>query len=186
MRLAVTGALAVFCFLLPWAVRWGRRRRWGKPVTLSLDPDDADPSRVAACLVEIARHLDASPERLSLVVRTDGRQRAVPVLDVDPGDRRLVVRAEGRTPKRVDLRGRWIPDHAVPLPLTRGLRLYFEPVDANRFRVLPAPPFRVPLALHVACSLLATAGVIWVVPEALAVAVGLALGTCCVKTSRLK
>ena len=166
--------------LAPLFVRWMQLRRWGLPVRVVVDPDDPRPEAVAGYFAEIARHLDERPGNLRVVV--DGRNvrgRAI-VLDIDP-DRALRVKVDGHRSHRLDLRGRWIPDHPVPLDLRRAV-LYVKPVDANRFRVATSVPFALPVAVHVCASLLAVAGLVWLRPEALAAALGWALG--CLAASR--
>lgn len=154
-----------------------RARRWGMPVRVTVDPADPRPQDICGYLAEIAQRLDARPERLRVVF--DGRnagRRAI-ALDVD-ADRRLRVSVGGCRPKSVDLRGRWIPDHPVPLDL-RDVVLYVEPVDANRFRVLSAPPFAVPVAVSLACALAATVGAVLLCLPLVATAAGIALGFQC-------
>ena len=93
---------------------------------------------------------------------------------------------DGHRPKKLDLRRRWIPEHPVPLVLWsrrrwRNLRLYIDPVDSNRFRVMSAVSYTPPAWAFVPCSLLAAVAAICLLPECLAVAVGLALGLCLVR-----
>lgn len=174
MRALVVGALFLAAFAAPFLLRWARARRWGLPVSVVVDADDPRPEALAGYLAEIARRLDERPERMRLVFDGRTRERRALALDLLP-DGALRVSVEGRRPKRVDLRGRWIADHPVPLSLRRA-RLYVEPVDANRFRVRAAVPFAAPPALDVLCSLVATAGLVALVPELVALPLGLALG----------
>lgn len=178
MRLALISALFLVPFAAPFLVLWARARRWGLPVRVAMGPDAPRPEDVAGYLAEIARRLDERPERMRIVFDGGGpRDRAVS-LDVTP-DRALRVAVDGHRPRRVDLRGRWIADHPVPLSLKKAV-LYVEPVDANRFRVMTRVPFSAPPLLYVLCSLAATVGVVWLVPELVAPAAGLALGAACV------
>ena len=180
MRTALTILVFLAALLAPLFVRWFRLRRWGLPVRVVVDPDDPRPEAVAGYLAEIARRLDERPGNLRVVF--DGRNvrnRAVS-LDVD-ADRALRVKVDGHRPHRLDLRGRWIPDHPVPLDLRRAV-LYVKPVDANRFRVATSVPFSAPVVLHACASLVAAAGLVWLQPEALATALGWALG--CLVASR--
>ena len=175
MRTAlVVALLAGGSFLVPWAICWIRQIRWGLPVRVTVDPDNPRPADICGYLAEVARRLDERPERMR--IRFDGRNtagRAI-LLDIDT-DRRLRISVEGHRPQAQDLRGRWIPDHEVPLNLRRAV-LYVEPVDANRFRVMSRIPFSVSPFLYVSCSLLATLGVVFVLPELVSVAAGFALG----------
>lgn len=178
MRLALISALFLVPFAAPFLVLWARARRWGLPVRVAMGPDAPRPEDVAGYLAEIARRLDERPERMRIVFDGGGpRDRAVS-LDVTP-DRALRVAVDGHRPRRVDLRGRWIADHPVPLSLKKAV-LYVEPVDANRFRVMTRIPFAAPPLLYVLCSLAATVGLVWLVPELVAPAAGLALGAVCV------
>ena len=163
--------------LVPPFVRWMRLRRWGLPVRVTVDPDDPAPASVAGCLAEIARRLDAHPEPMRVVF--DGRNvrnRAI-ALDIDP-DRALRVSVEGRRPHRLDLRGRWIADHPVPLDLRRAV-LYIKPVDDNRFRVAAHPPFRLHPAVPIVASALVTSGLVLDLSCCLAGGAGLACGCLC-------
>lgn len=174
MRALVTAALFLGAFCAPPALRWWRARRWGLPVRVAVDPEDPRPAAIGGYLAEIARRLDARPERMRIVF--DGRTRDGRAITLDvERDRALRVSVEGFRPRRVDLRGRWIADHPVPLALRRAT-LYVEPVDANRFRVMASAPFSVPWALYALCSVGATAGLVWVVPELLALCAGAACG----------
>lgn len=178
MRLALISALFLVPFAAPFLVRWVRARRWGLPVRVAMGPDAPRTEVLGDYLAEIARRLDERPERMRVVFDGGGsRDRAIS-LDVLP-DRSLRVSVDGHRPRRVDLRGRWIADHPVPLSLRKAV-LYVEPVDANRFRVRTRIPFSVPPLLYVLCSLAATVGIVWLVPELVAPSVGLALGSACV------
>ena len=151
-----------------------RLRRWGEPVRVRVDPDDPRPADIAGYLAEVARSLDASPRRLRVVF--DGRNAANRAISLDlESDRRLRVSVDGHRPRALDLRGRWIADHPVPLDLRRAV-LYVKPVDANRFRVASRPPFRVPVWIYAACSLLAAVALVFLQFEVLAGALGFALG----------
>lgn len=178
MRAALSLALLLAAFAAPFVLRWARARRWGLPVSVAVDPDDPQPADICGYFAEIARRLDARPERMRVVFDGRTREGRALALDLDP-DGALRVSVDGRRPRRVDLRGRWIADHPVPLSLKRA-RLYIEPVDANRFRVRTRIPFSVPPLLYVLCSLAATVGIVWLVPELVAPSVGLALGSACV------
>lgn len=184
MRFTLIALCGVGAFLVLVLCHVWRMRRWGEDVSVFFDADNPDPAFLADCWAAVARQLDARPRRLRLCVRTE-RPLDVPVtMDWDT-DGRIVIDVEGRPPATLDVRRRWIPDHPVPLPLRprflprrRGVRvrLYVDPVDANRFRVmsrLPQPSF---LWVGVACSLLATVGVVFLIPELLALALGTMAG----------
>lgn len=176
----MSAVLFAACFALPFAVRWWRLRRWGLPVRIVVDPDDPRPAAIAGYLAEVACRLDERPERMRLVIEAANAGDRDVSLDFTPAGE-MVVAVEGHRSRKMDLRRRWIPEHPVPLVLwargrRRRVRLYVDPVDANRFRVMSAVPFQVPKELHVACSLLAVAGVFLAAPECLAIAVGLSAG----------
>ena len=174
MRLALSVLAGVLAAALPWALRLWRAWRWGLPVRITVDPDNPSADALADYFATVARRLDERPERMRLVI--DGRTAARRALTLDfLPDGAMCACVEGETPVRFSLRRRWIPDHPVPLDL-RACRLWIEPVDANRFRVMDRVPFRVPGGVYALCALLATAGAVWLAPECLAAAVGLATG----------
>ncbi len=181
MRIALDLALLVACFALPFAIRWRRSLRWGLPVRIFVDPDDPRPAAIVGYLAEVAQRLDERPERMRIDVFAANAQGSTVSLDITPGQA-MAISVDGHRSKTLDLRHRWIPEHPVPLVLwsrrmwRKKTRLYVEPVDANRFRVMSRVPFRVSAALYVACSILATAGAVLLSGECLAVAAGLALG----------
>ena len=174
MRVALSVLAGVLAAALPWALRLWRERRWGLPARITVDPDHPSAAALAEYFATVARRLDERPERMRLVI--DGRTAARRALTLDfLPDGAMCACVEGETPVRFSLRRRWIPDHPVPLDL-RACRLWIEPVDTNRFRVMDRVPFRVPAAVYALCALLATAGAVWLAPECLAAAVGLAAG----------
>ncbi|MGN0846992.1 MAG: hypothetical protein ACI4RA_06365 [Kiritimatiellia bacterium] len=174
MRAALTAVCFLVPFLAPLLLRWWRARRWGLPVHVVVSPEAPSPTEIAGYLAEIARRLDARPERMRIVF--DGRtaRNLAIQLDLEP-DGALRVSVEQHRSKRVDLRGRWIADHPVPLSLRRAV-LYVDPVDANRFRVMSAIPFGIPPLVYVTCSLAATIGLVRLSPELLLLAIGLFCG----------
>ena len=113
------------------------------PVHIWIREENARPEEVAGYFIELARRLDAKPQRMRLVIES-----TVPVsLDFDPTDGNPVISVGGET-FRFDIRRRWIPEHPVPLqlgsvpkdegsvPTRRGRTvLLIDPVDGNRFRV---------------------------------------------------
>ncbi len=182
MRLALSVLAGVLAAALPWALRLWRERRWGLPARITVDPDNPSADALAEYFATVARRLDERPERMRLVI--DGRTPARRALTLDfLTDSEMCACVEGDEPVRFSLRRRWIPDHPVPLDL-RACHLWIEPVDANRFRVMDCVPFRVPWAVYALCALLATAGTVWLVPECLAAAAGLAAGCLMARTVR--
>ena len=180
MRIALDIALFAACAALPLAVRWWRLRRWGLPVRIAVDPDDPAPKAIAGYLAEVACRLDERPERMRVVFDGANAARSSITLDFTPAGE-MVVSVDGHRPKKLDLRRRWIPEHPVPLVLWsrrrwRNLRLYVDPVDSNRFRVMTAPPFVVPRFVYVLCSLVAAAGLVFFSPEPVAMALGVSIG----------
>ena len=182
MRIALSVLAGVLAAALPWALRLWRARRWGLPVRITVDPDNPSAAALADYFATVARRLDERPERMRLVI--DGRTAAHRALTLDfLPDGAMCASVEGETPVRFSLRRRWIPDHPVPLDL-RACRLWIEPVEANRFRVMDRVPFRVPGGVYALCALLATAGAVWLAPECLAAAVGLSVGCLTSRTAR--
>ena len=173
-RLTAAAVVFILSALAPLFVRWLRARRWGLAVNVYVDPEDPRPKDVCGYLAEIARRLDERPERMRVVFHGRCSDGSSPALDLDK-DRRLRVSMQGRRAETVDLRARWIADHPVPLDLRRAV-LYVEPVDANRFRVMAAPPFAVPRFVYVLCSLVAAAGLVFFSPEPVAMALGVSIG----------
>lgn len=190
----VSGAsLMAASFAAPFAARAIKSRRGWEPLWVAFDVDRREPELpefVAHAWAAVAQSLDGRPRRLRAVVDPHGEVGRKVVMDWE-GDGRIAIRVDGEPAKRMDLRGRWIPDHPVPLLLTRAgrvfrrrhrkLRLFFTPVDANRFRVSLRPEFRPPAWLFAVCSAAAAAGVVFVVPECVAAAAGLALGLACAR-----
>ena len=184
MRLAVSAALFAACAAAPVVARWWRLRRWGFPVRVVADPDDPSPTAMAGYLAEVARSLDERPRRLILSIEAFNSAGRKVSLDFPPGGE-MAVAVDGRPPKKFSLRRRWIPEHPVPLVLwsrrrwrwpMNCLRLYVDPVDANRFRVMRRPPCSVPAWIYAACSLAAAAGAAAASPECVCSAAGTALG----------
>ena len=80
------------------------------PVHIWIREENATPEELAGYFTEIARRLDAHPQKMRLMIES-----SVPaVLDFDPMDGDLVVSVGGRTQK-FSLRHRWLPEHPVPL-----------------------------------------------------------------------
>ena len=182
MRLALNVLAGVLAAALPWALRLWREWRWGLPARITVDPDNPSADALAEYFATVARRLDERPERMRLVI--DGRTSARRALTLDfLPDGAMNACVEGEPSKRFSLRRRWIPDHPVPLDL-RACRLWIDPVEANRFRVMDHVPFRVPAAVYAFCALLATASAVWLVPECFAVAIGLAAG--CLTSSTVR
>ena len=173
-RIAVSVLACMLAAALPWVLRLWRERRWGLPARITVDPDNPSAEALVDYFATVARRLDERPERMRLVI--DGRTTAHRALTLDfQPDGRMCACVEGDAPVRFSLRRRWIPDHPVPLAL-RSCRLWIEPVDANRFRVMDSVPFCVPGTVYALCALVATAGVVFFSPESLAIAIGLAVG----------
>ncbi|MGN0853762.1 MAG: hypothetical protein ACI4Q3_10370 [Kiritimatiellia bacterium] len=192
MRVAVSALIFALSFGFPFLLRLMRARRWGLPVRIAIDPADPDPRKVASYLAEVACRLDERPERMRLVIEAFNFAGRAVVLDWER-DRRIAVRVEGMPVCRLDLRNRWIPDHPVPLSLqprarfsrkTRPRVLYVDPVDANRFRVLTSPEFGRPPAVLFFCTIAATVALVFVVPELLALALGVFAGSCLAQSPR--
>ena len=182
MRLALSVLAGVFAAALPWALRLWRERRWGLSVRITVDPDAPSAAALAEYFATVAQRLDERPERMRLVI--DGRTAARRALTLDfLPDGEMCACVEGEAPVRFSLRRRWIPDHPVPLDL-RACRLWIDPVEANRFRVMDHVPFRVPGGVYALCALLAAVSAVWLVPECLAVAIGLSAGCLTSRTVR--
>lgn len=189
-RLASSAVLMAASFAAPFFARAVKSRRGWEPVRVVFDVEQRCPEFVARIWATVAQSLDERPRRLRAVVEPCGEVGRNVAMDWER-DGRIAIRVDGAPVKRMDLRGRWIPDHPVPLLLTRtGIfrrrrhrkrLLFFAPVDANRFRVSLRPEFRAPAWLFAVCSAVATAGVVFVAPECVAAAAGLALGLVCAR-----
>ena len=82
------------------------------PVHIWIREENATPEELAGYFTELARRLDAHPQKMRLIIES-----SVPaVLDFDPADGEPVVSVGGRTQK-FSLRHRWLPEHPVPLLL---------------------------------------------------------------------
>ena len=184
MRLAVSALIFFLAFALPFAIRALRAWRWGLPVRITIDPVAPSAAALASYLTEVAARLDERPERMRLVINASNSAEKEISLDWER-TRQISVCVEGEEVHLLDLRSRWIPDHPVPLSLRprsfllrrKGVRvLYIDPVDANRFRVLSSPVFQVSPIVFFLCMGVATGACVFVVPELLALAIGLSLG----------
>lgn len=183
-RLAAAAVVFVLSALAPFLLLLLRARRWGLAVHVYVDRDDPRPKDICGYLAEIARRLDERPERMRVTFDGRNREGRAIALDIEK-DRRLRVTVEGRRAESVDLRARWIADHPVPLDLRRAV-LYIDPVDANRFRAMTAPPFAVPGFVHLLCSLLAAAGLVLFAPEPVALALGASIGCAAAKAAHCR
>ena len=82
------------------------------PVHIWIREENATPEELAGYFTELARRLDAHPQKMRLMIES-----SVPaVLDFDPVDGEPVV-SVGRLTQKFCLRHRWLPEHPVPLPL---------------------------------------------------------------------
>ena len=82
------------------------------PVHIWIREENATPEELAGYFTEIARRLDAHPQKMRLMIES-----SVPAfLDFDPADGEPVVSVCGRSHKFF-LRHRWLPEHPVPLLL---------------------------------------------------------------------
>ena len=160
------------------------------PVHIWIREENATPEELAGYFTELARRLDAHPQKMRLMIES-----SVPaVLDFDPADGEPVVSVGGRTQKFC-LRHRWLPEHPVPLPfgsvpntmkhISDFLRRFFpkkcvvlliDPVDGNRFRVRSRRVLRVPRSLYALFAVVAVAAVITLHPLALVLSVLLLVG----------
>ena len=166
------------------------------PVHIWIREENATPEELAGYFTELARRLDAHPQKMRLMIES-----SVPaVLDFDPVDGEPVVSVGGQTQKFC-LRHRWLPEHPVPLPLgpvptsagsvpisvsgsvpntmkrfsgffgrffpKKCVVLMIDPVDGNRFRVRSRRVLRVPRSLYAIFAVVAVAAVITLHPLAL-------------------
>ena len=82
------------------------------PVHIWIREENATPEELAGYFTELARRLDAHPQKMRLMIES-----SVPaILDFDPADGEPVVSIGGRSQK-FSLRHRWLPEHPVPLAL---------------------------------------------------------------------
>ena len=139
------------------------------PVHIWIREENATPEELAGYFTELARRLDAHPQKMRLMIES-----SVPaVLDFDPADGEPVVSVGGQTQK-FSLRHRWLPEHPVPLPLgpvpasaKKCVVLLIDPIDGNRFRVRSRRVFWVPRSLYALFAVVAVAAVITFHPFAL-------------------
>ena len=136
------------------------------PVHIWIREENAIPEEIAGYFVELARRLDAHPQKMRLVIES-----SVPVsLDFCPEDGEPAVQVCGKTVK-FNIRRRWIPEHPVPLLLGEGRRrtvLLVDPVDANRFRVRMGRDISVPPWANAAFALLGVWAAVTLNPFAIA------------------
>ena len=82
------------------------------PVHIWIREENATPEELAGYFTELARRLDAHPQKMRLMIES-----SVPaVLDFDPADGEPIVSVGDRSHK-FSLRHRWLPEHPVPLLL---------------------------------------------------------------------
>lgn len=159
--MGILPSIAVFAvtMLTAFAFAAWRKRRWGERVLLRVDPDSPVASDIAGYFREIAVSLDERPRRLRLVL--DGRNNAGKRVALDFGKKGNMAVFAGDGEAFFSLRGRWIPDHPLPLVFSSKTKtLFVAPVDANRFRVMSRYPFRVPRHIEAIACIVATAGVL--------------------------
>lgn len=140
------------------------------PVTVTIDAKHPRAKIIAGYLAEIAARLDERPESMQVTFKSPGGVS----LDLER-DSRLVIHVTGQHPAKLDLRRRWIADHPVPIQL-KGLVLYINPVDSNRFRVNNRRPIMIPPWTAIPLSLAASAGLMLAMPWLTGLAIGSALG----------
>ena len=171
------------------------------PVHIWIREENATPEELAGYFTELARRLDAHPQKMRLMIES-----SVPAsLDFDPADGEPVVSVGGRTQK-FSLRHRWLPEHPVPLSLgsvpisfnasagsvpkvkkcfSRFFCIFFkkkcvllliDPIDGNRFRVRSRRVLRLPRSFCALFAVFAVAAVVTLHPLALTLSVLLLIG----------
>ena len=171
------------------------------PVHIWIREENATPEELAGYFTEIARRLDAHPQKMRLRIES-----SVPaILDFDPSDGEPVVSVCGRTHK-FSLRHRWLPEHPVPLLLgsvpntlpgsagfvpnskkylsrifgrifqKKCVVLLIDPIEGNRFRVRSRRVLRVPRSLYALFAVVAVAAVVTLHPLALTISALLLIG----------
>lgn len=146
------------------------------PVHIWIREENARPEEVAGYFMELARHLDAKPRRMRLVIES-----TVPLsLDFSPADGQPTVTVGGET-AAFNVRRRWIPDHPVPLALgpapSRRMKrttLLIDPVDGNRFRVRDRRTIPVPGWTYALAAAAGVAAAITLHPVAIGATIALA------------
>lgn len=104
-------------------------------VNIVLDWDDPSPAALKGYFAEIFADLDADPRPLMVLVRAYNDRHAR--VSIGFADGEPVFSIEGRRDVRAEFRGRWLPEHPVPLVLPeygKG-RLVLTPTDGNRVKV---------------------------------------------------
>ena len=104
-------------------------------IFIHTDRDDPSPAALKGYFAEVFAELDAHPAPVMVVldVHNDRAARvSIAFADGEP-----VFRIEGRKDVRADFRGRWLPEHPVPLDLPEygRCKLVLTPTDGNRVKV---------------------------------------------------
>ena len=141
------------------------------PVHIWIREENANPEELAGYFTEIARRLDAHPQKMRLVIES-----TVPVcLDFDPEDGDPVV-SVGGLERKFRIRRRWIPEHPVPLAIgaphaaLRRIVLLIDPVEENRFRVRARREVGIPAWLYALFAVAAVAAAVSLHPAAISAA----------------
>ena len=104
-------------------------------IFIRCDPDDPSPSALKGYFAEVFAELDAHPSPVMLVLKAQNDRAARVSIAFQDGE--PVFRIEGRKDVRADFRGRWLPEHPVPLYLPEygRCKLVLTPTSGNRVKV---------------------------------------------------
>ena len=107
-------------------------------VKIVLDWDDPSPAALKGYFAEIFADLDADPRQILVSVKAYNDRHARVSIGFEDGE--PVFRIQGRKDVRAAFRGRWLPEHPVPLNLPEygKCKLVLTPTDGNRVKVRPA------------------------------------------------
>lgn len=107
-------------------------------VKIVLDWDDPSPAALKGYFAEVFADLDAAPRQVMVLVKAYNDRHARVSIGFEDGE--PVFRIEGRRNVRAQFRGRWLPEHPVPLTLPEYgyARLVLTPTDGNRIKVRTA------------------------------------------------
>ena len=101
-----------------------------EPASVRLDPSAPAAAFLRACFASVLASLDERPRRILVDVC------AGPSASIDFGNGQPLFRV-GKGEAQADFRGRWLPEHPVPLALSPAgaTRLLFVPTSGNRVKV---------------------------------------------------
>ena len=107
--------------------------------TLRIDPDDPSPGELKGYFSELFDELKNSPRDILVRVITQNDRHAASSIDFEDGEPVFMIK--GRQAAKANLNGRYIPEHPVPLKLSKsegGTRLVLSATKDGRVKVRKA------------------------------------------------